>query len=190
MKQITNKTILKQGDKTYNPVKGDGVIYWLGGPISLNPDNIWVYRSNRIWKFKQGMTVVSSNMPIEIIAQSQPKLEGIPVISLDSYVENLFEQNTKTTSFGEHGKQSPFYWFNKGYNSNPNQWTDDDIRKTIELARTLQEGKNEFEVENILGSSDGTYGVKQKYTEKEILKQINSISVIEVDTSFNIIGYE
>jgi hypothetical protein len=29
MKQITNKTLLKQGDRTFEPVEVDGVIYWI-----------------------------------------------------------------------------------------------------------------------------------------------------------------
>jgi hypothetical protein len=28
MKQITSKTLLQQGDKIYQPIEVDGVIYW------------------------------------------------------------------------------------------------------------------------------------------------------------------
>lgn len=48
-----------------------------------------------------------------------------------------------------------------------------DVKKAIEMARMLEDGKNEFEVENILGSSDGTYGIEVKYTISEIIKALN-----------------
>lgn len=51
-------------------------------------------------------------------------------------------------------------------------FTVDDLRKAIDMARTLKEGSNEFEVENILGSSDGTYGIKQKYSENQIIESL------------------
>ena len=50
--------------------------------------------------------------------------------------------------------------------------TKDEVSKIIEMARTLIEGNNEFEVENILGSSDGTYGIRQKYCEEEIIQSL------------------
>jgi len=52
-------------------------------------------------------------------------------------------------------------------------YTLSDIKKAIEMARTLTDGRNEFEVENILGSSDGTYGIKIKYTLSEIIKSLH-----------------
>jgi hypothetical protein len=52
------------------------------------------------------------------------------------------------------------------------KWTDNDVKKAIEMARTLVDNKQEFEVENILGSSDGTYGIEIKYTPKQILQTL------------------
>lgn len=49
-----------------------------------------------------------------------------------------------------------------------------DIKKAIEMARTLTDGKYEFEVLNILGSSDGTYGIELKYTVTQIIKSLQS----------------
>lgn len=50
----------------------------------------------------------------------------------------------------------------------------EDIKKAIEMAKTLVDGKQEFEIENILGSSDGTYGISEKYTEEEIIQSLST----------------
>ena len=180
MKQITNKTILiqeigqekckeygcgnsecifeclnpKKIFKTYQPVEVDGVIYW--GKKS-NEDWFNFYNEDEYWF---------------LVAQSQPKLEGIPVISLDSYVERLGQK------YGKSRVEVSTAWgsFVDGYKSNPNQYNQKDIEKAIELAR-----------ETI---SSNEAGICDKYTELGILQQINSISVIEVDEQFNIISYE
>lgn len=51
-------------------------------------------------------------------------------------------------------------------------YTLSDIKKAIEMARALTDGKNQFEIENILGSSDGTCGIEIKYTLSEIIKSL------------------
>lgn len=48
-----------------------------------------------------------------------------------------------------------------------------DVEKAIQMSRTLIDGKSEFEVEDILGSADGTYGVKVKYLEKQIIQSLS-----------------
>jgi hypothetical protein len=110
MKQITNKTILKQGDKTYQPIEFGGMITWCDEHDG-------------------------------ILAQSEPKLDGVPVIEIGS------------TGFDEF------------------EYTQADIERALSLA--------------FLASQDG-YDI----TTKEILEQINSISVIEVDEDFNVINFE
>ena len=53
-----------------------------------------------------------------------------------------------------------------------------DILEIITMSRTLLDGKNEFEIENILGSSDGTYGIEEKYSEKQIIKYLDKNKLI------------
>lgn len=140
MKQITNKTILKQGNKTFQVVESDGVIYWRDELLNF-------------------------------VAQSQPKLEGIPVISLDSYVEKLAY---KYYNSNEHYKVADSFHYINGYKANPNSSTQKDIKKAIELARIeIRNGINSYELTN-----------------EQILQKINEISIIEIDEQFNIISYE
>jgi len=61
----------------------------------------------------------------------------------------------------------------------PNKWTDEDILKAIKLS---QEGKNVYSV-------SGRSWWEYSYTQQEIMDQISSISLIEVDDQFNIISY-
>jgi hypothetical protein len=149
MKKITEKTILKQGDKEFQPVEADGIIYWVG---------------------KEGFAIASSKL----------MTDDIPVISLDSYVKRLAESKYELQSkaFENSTEMFPFNdsellkaGFIDGYKSNPNQYTQKDIEKAIDLAR--EEDGFEFTL-----------------TKEKILQQINSISVIEVDEQFNIISYE
>jgi hypothetical protein len=184
MKQITNKTILKQGDKTYQPVEVDGVVYWID--YYTQKGDFWcIDIDKKIFKDQ-------THFPISIgqrliIAQSQPRIEGIPVVSLDSYVNELRKLDLihliKIVQKSEDYKsvmgitlENTLKRLLSNYKSNPNQYTQKDIEKAIELAR-----------ETI---SSNEAGICDKYTELGILQQINSISVIEVDEQFNIISYE
>jgi predicted amino acid racemase len=76
MKQITKNTILKQGDKTYQPVEVDGIIYWVD-----KEENHWIGAFNINDK--------------DVVVQSQPKLEGIPVIDLKTNL-NYYNINQYT----------------------------------------------------------------------------------------------
>ena len=181
MKKITNETILKQGDKIYQPVEVDGVIYWVGKDlVGINSETISNYcpNSNQVFlgyfeanddELYQGIGKIH---PKEIVAQSQPKLDGIPVISLDSYVDSL----AKIKGENKFGLALYCDYFKEGYKSNPNQYTQKDIEKAIELARERQ----------FIKHSDNS--TESKYNHEEIIEQINSISIIEVDEQFNIIN--
>jgi hypothetical protein len=142
MKQITNKTILKQGDKTYQPIEHDGNIHWVDSSILVGMEGDWV------------------------VAQSQPKLDGIPVVSLDSYVDRIAKEILPDDSNWQRR-----FDIVKGFKSNSNHYTQADIDKAIKLARPSYK-KNNF-----------------VFSKEEIRELINSISVIEVDEHFNILGY-
>jgi hypothetical protein len=148
MKQITNKTILKQGDKTYQPIEVDGVIYWV-----KSDSPYWV------------------ELEPYCVAQSQPKLDGIPVVNLKTFIARKqaeYSVNVWDLNAGHH--------FGEGFKSNTNQYTQADIEKAIKLARNLNYNKEKV-------NNGFTLSVE------EILEQINSISIIEVDEQFNVISY-
>jgi hypothetical protein len=165
MKQITNKTALKQGDKTYQPIEVDGVIYWVDKEAKIEKGKFFITKENIVhnntgWNYGD----------VVIVAQSQHKLDGIPVVSLDSYADSKYYQlhwwkknlDFKETEVDTLEKKS----FGKGFKSNPNQYTQADIDKAMSWARDRIESN------------------------EEILEKINSISVIEVDENFNVIGYD
>jgi hypothetical protein len=115
---------------------------------------------------------------IRIIAHlplnNSPYLEGVDVLP-------PFEDDVEKLAIEEVGIDGQIYnisdneSFIKGYYKAKEKYkyTEEDIRRAIEMARTLVDGKNEFDVENILGSSDGTYGIKEKYTEQQIIQSLN-----------------
>jgi hypothetical protein len=145
MKQITNKTIIKQGDKLYYSVETKDCILWYG---------------------KEQM------LPV---AQSQPRIEGIPVVSLDKSIDDFIYEYQQEGMLPSMAKRRILTL------SNPNQYTQKDIDKAIDLA------KKSAYVDAI---DWDRHVVSFEETKEEILQQINSISVIEVDEQFNIISYE
>ncbi len=173
MKQITNKTILKQGDKTYQPIGIDGVIYWVGtvrhmteyvtnGTEIFKPSDLPEYSveyAKRYWQ--------------KIVTQSESKLDGIPVVSLDSYLDLRFKNETTTWSWGESGPRTPKEFYKMGFKSNPNKYTQADIEKAYKLGYEDRD-------------SDIGFGSNLNYA----IEQSNSISVIEVDEKFNVISYD
>jgi len=135
MKQITKYTRLKQGDKIYNPVEVDGIVYWVGRDlVNVNSNTIPNYcpNSNQVFVgyFEANDDELYQNKgkvhPKEIIAQSQPKLNNVPVINLDSYIKGLAIKKFPYTNEGDledtidNAKRN--IW-KDGYNSNPNQYS-------------------------------------------------------------------
>lgn len=143
MKQITKNTILRQNDKTYQPVEVDGVICWID----------------------------KSTLADEIVVQSQPKLEGVPVISLLDYqevMENIIITESLTSDDIISLRIPQLFKLTK-----ENQYTQKDIDKAIELAQ-----------------ESGEHGYGHVYNKEQILEQINSISILEVDSEFQILSYK
>jgi hypothetical protein len=194
MSKITNKTILKQGDKTYQPIEVDGVIYWISqGSIIKNKTwcvDVQITRNEVVQaEIDEELGIYQQGKLYKIVAQSQRKLDGVPVVSLDSYVERLAMDLLKNKwshlyTFGYPKVPYPSNYQNDFSvlflelykKSNPNQYTQADIEKVIELAR-----------ENHCYSDDSMHLC---YSHDEILEQINSISVIEVDADFDVLSYE
>jgi hypothetical protein len=181
VKQITNKTLLKQGDKTYQPIEIDGVIYWVDRVRHMTE---YVTNGSDIFKPVEmsGYTMeYAQRYWQKLIAQSQPKLDGIPVVSLNENILSDIETITSWDSFKDHPIGKAGKKIEKWFKSNPNQYTQEDIEKVIMLSRlwlaNYPEGKNSEISERLL-------------LDHEILEKINSISVIEVDEQFNVISYE
>jgi hypothetical protein len=157
MKQITKKTILKQEDKTFQPIEVDGVIYWvdINQIVSESHD----VKDNFIY-------VEKYHHYCKVVAQSSNKIEGVPIIDLESYIQ--FQANKKFTRLCDADKRFVFRVERK---SNPNQYTQKDIERAIELARNQSYGGFNF-------------------SKQQILEQINSISIIEVNENWEVISYE
>jgi hypothetical protein len=148
MKKITPNTILKQIDKTFTAVEVDGNIVWID----------------------------KTEFADETIAQTKPILQGIPVISLDSYVERLANEEMQDVFFTNiaEEKKAKGYFIN-GYKSNPAKWTDEDIERAIYLAQ--KEAHDE----------GGYLGLL--YEKQEIMDKLSEISETEVDDDFNVLNY-
>lgn len=183
MKQITNKTILVQGDKTFQPIKVDGVIYWVDDADIKEGDHYY----NHQWQqdlgnglFKRGVSDKMSINDKKVISQSSLKLEGIPVINIYSPIQQLLTELKETFN-------NCLPEFKTGiqhavlrtscYLESDNQYTLKDIEEAIKLAKKR---------ETIEGISPDFH----KFTSNEIVEQINSISIINIDEQFNIISYE
>lgn len=186
MKQITNKTVLRQGDKVFQPVEVDGVIYWVDEEVVCKTGEPYLSSFlRRIIPKSKGVMQAGD----KIVSQSQTKLEGIPVISLDSYVERLAEKHFLQIYSWDYKTTIPYQDnqvkdikqdFIKGYNSNPNYYTQKDIEKAIELARY---GVKEEKALNGLN-------YRFSLSTEEIFEQISPITEIEVDDTFQILKYE
>jgi len=159
IKKITKKTILKQivnGEEiTFKSFEKEGVFYW-------TKKNIY-----------PGDIVVP-----DIIAQSEPKIDGVPVVSLDSYYPKFV--NIITDMKAELNNTIDLNAYSIGaiesFRCNPNKYTLADIEKAMDLAR----------VNNVMNNND----VYFQYKDTEIIDKINSIQSITVDSDFNIVKYE
>jgi hypothetical protein len=133
MKQITNKTVLKQeigqenckeygcGNiectfkclkpkkifKTYQPLKIDSIIYWVDKETKITNKFSHVFNPhyNQIWTLDKNQISIAQaeGDRLEfngggIIAQSQPKLEGIPTIEIEPVGFDEFEYTQKDIS--------------------------------------------------------------------------------------------
>jgi hypothetical protein len=93
-KKITGKTILKQGDKIFQPAEYvEGVVYWVdeNDVVSIKkykPRDVFFYHNDN----DTFLYLESVNQLCKIVAQSEPIMNDVPVISLDSYVEKQMKE--------------------------------------------------------------------------------------------------
>lgn len=145
------------------------------GECYLSPSGIWFYNHLNPNHVKECKKIIA-HLPLN----NSTILEGVPLLpplEVEDDVENLAEHSSELQegTYTIQHKVTYKHGFIDGHTKAKEKYkyTEEDMRKAIEMARTLVEGKNEFDVENILGSSDGTYGIKQKYSEKEIIQSIS-----------------
>jgi len=93
MKQITNKTVILQVDKTFQPIEVDGVVYWIDNrPPMFN--EYWCYLAEN-----EDIVFTKNSLPLTwfeklhdlknyytVVAQSKPILNGITVIDLQAHI--------------------------------------------------------------------------------------------------------
>jgi len=58
----------------------------------------------------------------------------LPEMVVEEEVDEIFEKETKTVSFGENGNQSPYNWFKMGYNAATKEYSEEDIRRIAQFA--------------------------------------------------------
>ena len=180
MKQITQNTILKQGNNEYYAVNVDDIIYWLDKNADVN-FSLFHYAYGKIYPtLHDTIDYLESTKNIKefdcyynyitVIAQSKNVLSGIPVIDLNSYITSLAYNYFNSN---EHYKISHSCHYAEGYKANKNTYTEEDIKKAIKLA--LKATK--------------IYRDKENYKDL-IFKKISQILKIEVDNEFYVINYE
>jgi len=103
----------------------------------------------------------------------------LPLLPNPFEEEPLMKQASKLRELRGYHKDNHYSFcggFIEGYKAaqSDKRFSLEDVKKAIQMAKTLVEGKQEFEIENILGSSDGTYGISEKYTEEEIIQALST----------------
>lgn len=186
MKQITNKTVLTQSDVTYQPVEIKKIFYWVKETTDIEYNDFYIV-SNQI-KHCTDATKLEDVTVKKIVAQSERMLPNIPVVNQSIYVSEmswskLFPVWDSNDVFSEQ-EMSIRDGFYKGFESNTNQYSLNDIINAIELAR---------DVENWYGGGGRVLSEPEQeylYTTEQIIEQINSIKTFHVDEQFKILSYE
>jgi hypothetical protein len=186
MKKVTNKTILKQSENTYQPIEIDGLIYWVDDKPKGFSNGEWMYNepNNNTLIYQFDYDVYPYETGNKLIAQSRPKLEAVPVIDLDSYIFNFLDKACSDWYRQEYGVMANVpirKAFIEGFNLDQRKWTDAEILKAIELANE----QPYFDKNGNLLLGEGHY-----LSTEEILEQISQIEVIHIDSHFNILSYE
>jgi len=187
MKNITDKTILKQNGKLYNSVDINDVIYWFDTTLPIDeeyPKIVLekVINGNYVLMQIDNINDIDRSRQYQIIAQSSPNLEEIPVISFDMYLQTISQQEYPIKKWNHIPSYYDLYAddrrvFIKGYKANPNKYTENDILKAIEFAYGMGYQDRDLDI---------GHGSNLPFCKEYIM----SLSIIEVDETFNIISYE
>lgn len=182
MKKITLNTKLRQNNNIFSAVEVDGVIYWIDPKLPIEED----YPNTVIEKLTTGEHMlwqidnihdIDRSCQYQIVAQSERKIEEKPIITLNIIQQLINEYRKLYYECPKEYKQGIQYAINIACNYlklKNNQYTQKDIEKAIEFGYELLRKKTSL----------------TDYNKQQILAQINSISIIEVDVDFNIIRYK
>lgn len=179
-----NKNLFKVGDNYVCVEENPHVRDWV---IEFQPNNTVgdiCYIRNEY--------VLAKDIQKKIIFSTQFIHESIPLLNLESEEDNVFKMASENilTSSGfvntENEMDVAYSFFHNGYQKAKEtfKYTEDDLRKAIEMARDITDGKDIFTGEDISGCTEVcTYGWKEKYSDEEIIhslqkpKEIKSIEV-------------
>jgi len=176
MKRITSTTVLKKNNIEYKPFNIKGVVYWTHDAPITNKE--YYISGGKVCQFNNtGYDGVNFN---KIVAQTQAILEGIPVINIGNYVNDLsnqYFQNLRDQSpiIPEEARWPYKLGFQAGFNQY--QYTQKDIEKAIHFARESSIREDIPEIDYY-------------HTLTQILSQVDAISYIEVDDNFQILEYD
>jgi hypothetical protein len=178
MKQITNNTVISQSNTIFQPIEINKIFYWVK-EINNIEYNDYHISSNKI-KHCTDVNKMEDVTVKKIVAQSERMLPNIPVVNQSTFLSQLcrntlFPKWDTKDVFSQHelNIRDGFY---KGYESNNNQYSLNDVLNTIQLARKFEKDSFTFPEFNL--------------TIEEILKKINSIKIFYVDEQFKILNYE
>jgi len=185
MKKITKSTILLQGSKIYYPEEIYGVLCW----IDKNPTGFskgeWMYNEphNSELTYRFNYDIDSYAIGNKIIAQSQLQFEGVPVINpytereiiLDQSMINLIKSGNVTYNDNSIVYSLPqVFIFREGKwyvtIDDNNKYTQKDINKVFGL-----------------GAANNAIG---EPSFQQVIEELNSVSIIEIDNQFKILNYE
>lgn len=177
-KKITKNTLILQGNKTYFPLEVDGVIYWTNS-LAVEPKFPQiVVESNTQGEYSlfqlDNINDLDSRMQFPIFAQSKAVLKDIPVINLETFVEEL--ATAKFPSFKNIfdgisilRKQAFIEGYMACFNTN---YTRHEMQKALSTAYMIIEEGGNITTEEIL----------EELKHEEFLR-------IEVDENFKIISF-
>jgi hypothetical protein len=189
MKQITKDTLLKQGDKTYKAVQIWSetnnvflpIIVWIDSiPLINADDNYPEYVVEKLTTGKFMLWHINSPNDIDrktqygIVAHYGTDIKGAPKIKLEDEVEKLAKEITNKY-VNEREKQTAYLEFIDGYKANQAKYTEDDVKKAINMARSFTRN-----------SKDQPF--REVWDSEGIIQFLNSTRLIEVDENFKVIN--
>lgn len=179
-----NKNLLKVGDN-YVCVNND--------KIGLNDWFVFTWcREHTIQKCTEDKVSEIDHRCKKIIFSTKFIHESIPLLNLESEEAEVFKMASENilTSSGfvntENEMDVAYSFFHNGYQKAKEtfKYTEDDLRKAIEMARDITDGKETFTGEDASGFTEMcAYGWKEKFSDEEIIhslqkpKEIKSIEV-------------
>jgi len=143
------------------------------GQVFLSKENI--IHTVVGWNFADRLII--AHRPL----QDAPIFEGVPL--LPEFKQEDDADKLAKESYSEEGWSEPWremrrdsqVAFKKGYNKAKEtyNYTEDDLRRAIQMARGIKDSESEFEIEDISGLTEiCTYGWKEKYTDNEIIQSL------------------